>query len=202
MSLRPEVIVFDLGKVLLDFDYGITARQLAPFCREPERVISAAINQTELLFRYERGELDTAAFFDEFRRATGYQGSFAQFRQAFGGIFSPIPAMVDWWRKLAAKGYRTWIFSNTNELAIEHIRQTFPFFSGFEGHVLSYEVRCMKPDSRIYEALEQRTGCRGEAILYLDDRQENVSAGLARGWAARCHENPDRTIGELGFLLA
>jgi hypothetical protein len=29
--------------------------------------------------------------------------------------------------------------------------------------------------------------------LYLDDREENVAAGLARGWRAILHETPEKT---------
>jgi FMN phosphatase YigB (HAD superfamily) len=61
----------------------------------------------------------------------------------------------------------------------------------------------MKPDARIYEVAERGTGRRGADILYLDDRPENVAAGLARGWRAVLHERPEKTrtiIENLGLL--
>jgi HAD superfamily hydrolase (TIGR01509 family) len=58
----------------------------------------------------------------------------------------------------------------------------------------------MKPDARIYEVVERQTGQRGAAILYLDDRAENVAGGAARGWQALLHERPERTLTALRNL--
>ena len=52
----------------------------------------------------------------------------------------------------------------------------------------------MKPEEKIYAAVERATGHAGEAIVYLDDRAENVQGGLARGWRALLHETPEKTI--------
>jgi HAD superfamily hydrolase (TIGR01509 family) len=97
----------------------------------------------------------------------------------------------------------TYIFSNTNELAIHHIRRNFPFFANFDGYILSYEHGAMKPGAKLYEVVERTSGHRGAEILYLDDRPENVEAGAARGWQAILQENPDKTraaIAALGLL--
>ncbi|GIT13094.1 MAG: hypothetical protein CM1200mP34_5000 [Verrucomicrobiales bacterium] len=58
----------------------------------------------------------------------------------------------------------------------------FPFYSLFDHYVLSYEEGGMKPDEPIYDAVEQRTGESGAAILYIDDRAENIETGKGRGW--------------------
>jgi len=51
----------------------------------------------------------------------------------------------------------------------------------------------MKPDPAIYEVVEGVTGSRGGEILYIDDRPENIEAGLRRGWHAVLHEHPEKT---------
>ena len=56
----------------------------------------------------------------------------------------------------------------------------------------------MKPDPKIYEALEKLTGRRGAEILYIDDRPENVAGGAARGWQTILHETPEETRAALG----
>jgi HAD superfamily hydrolase (TIGR01509 family) len=61
----------------------------------------------------------------------------------------------------------------------------------------------MKPDAKIYEALEKMAGKRGPDVLYLDDRLENVSAGAARGWQVILQETPEKTLAaiqKLGLL--
>jgi HAD superfamily hydrolase (TIGR01509 family) len=88
-------------------------------------------------------------------------------------------------------------------LAVQHISRNFPFYTNFDGYVLSYQHGALKPDARLYEVAEHLSGRRGAEILYLDDRPENVAAGAARGWQIILHENPERsraTIEKLGLL--
>ena len=94
-------------------------------------------------------------------------------------------------------GFQTWIFSNTNELAVQHIRTKYPFFANFDGYVLSYEQKSMKPDSGIYDVVEKMTGCRSAEILYIDDRLENIEAGAARGWRVILQETPEKTLAQV-----
>jgi HAD superfamily hydrolase (TIGR01509 family) len=138
--------------------------------------------------------LDRRQFFEEVRVATGFQGTIEEFAQFFADIFSPIDEMVAMHARLRAAGVPTFIFSNTNDLAIEHIRRNFPFFAQFNDYVLSYEHRAMKPDAKLYEVVERVTGRFGEQILYLDDRIENIEAGRARGWRVIHHQTPVATM--------
>ena len=86
---------------------------------------------------------------------------------------------------------------------MEHIRRNFPFFSNFTGYILSYEVGAMKPDAKIYEDLEKMAGKVGADVLYLDDRQENVDGGAARGWQVILQTDPQKSravMEQLGLL--
>lgn len=193
----PRAIVFDLGKVLVDFDYGITVRRLHARCRLSEAELRRLIDQSPLLYQFETGLLTATEFFAAVREATGYQGDFAEFCDCFSDIFAPIDAMIDLHARLREQGLPTYIFSNTNELAVRHIHGRYPFFRTFTRHVLSYEHKSMKPDARLYEVVEEFTGHCGTDLLYLDDRAENIAAGHARGWQALLHETPQATIATL-----
>ena len=111
----------------------------------------------------------------------------------FANIFLPIAPMIGLHEDLRQRGFQTYIFSNTNDIAIEHIRHNFPFFKNFDGYIFSYEVKSMKPDSKIYEAMEKLCGKRGAEIIYIDDRPENIEAGSSRGWHAILQETPEKT---------
>ena len=115
----------------------------------------------------------------------------------------PIEPMVELQATLRGQGTPTYIFSNTNDLAVGHIRQSFPFFSNFDGYIFSYEHGAMKPQPKLYEVVERDCGYRKGDILYLDDRPENVEAGAARGWQVILHESAEKTreaISKLGLL--
>jgi FMN phosphatase YigB (HAD superfamily) len=200
---KPSVVVFDLGKVLVDFDYTIAAKKIAAKGTLLAEKIYEFIALSPLLFKYETGLITREEFFGAVCEATGYCGDIEEFGGFFADIFTPIDPMVELHSALRKAGIPTYIFSNTNDLAVSHIRKNFPFFNNFDGYILSYEVGAMKPDAKIYEALETMAGKRGPDVLYLDDRLENVSAGAARGWQVILQETPEKTLAairKLGLL--
>ena len=199
---RPKAVVFDLGKVLLDFDYGKVVRGMREHCSLTEPEIHALINQSGLLFRYETGLISTGEFFEEVKRASKFCREFAVFEPLFADIFSPIPEMIALNERLRAQGIPTYIFSNTNEIAIKHIRAEYPFFANFTGYIYSYEQRSMKPHPAIYEAVEKQTGYRGADLLYIDDRAENIAHGAERGWQTIHHHDPSETIARVQSLFS
>ena len=189
----PKAVVFDLGKVLLDFDYGIAIGRIQKQCRLSRLELNRLIDQSPLLHRYETNLLSTAQFFAEVRNASGLSASLEEFREMFADIFTAIDPMVQLHADLRAQGTPTYIFSNTNEIAVHHIRARFPFFHQFDGYVLSYEHDVMKPDPALYEVVERATKACGPDLLYIDDRPENIAVGRARGWSTILHETPTAT---------
>lgn len=198
--MKVRAVVFDLGKVLVDFDYGLAARKLALQATATTDEVRAIIDQSPLLFRYESAQMTTPEFFDEVRRQIGFRGRFEEFAAAFADIFTEMPEMIALHAELRARAVPTYILSNTNGIAISHIRHRFPFFAHFTGYVLSYEQNALKPHRKIYEITEQRTGCRGAEILFLDDRAENVEAASQLGWQTICHRSAEETIGQVRAL--
>jgi FMN phosphatase YigB (HAD superfamily) len=187
------VVVFDLGKVLVDFDYSIAARRIAACCAKPPADLHAFLGSSPLLFQYETGAMTRQDFFAAMQSATGFLGNLEEFGKFFADIFTAIPSMIELHAELRQRGILTYIFSNTNDLAIEHIRRNFPFFKNFDGYILSYEVKAMKPAASIYAALEKLADRRGAEIIYIDDRPENIAGGAARGWRTILHETPEKT---------
>jgi len=102
--------------------------------------------------------------------------------------------MIEIHRQMRAQGTPTFILSNTNDIAIGHIRRRFPFFANFDGYVFSYEHGCLKPDPKLYEVLEGLARAKGPEILFLDDKEENLVTGAARGWHVIHHQSTEATL--------
>lgn len=98
-----------------------------------------------------------------------------------------LPGMADAVRDAIRRGWRFIYFSNTSELHMAHFLRTNDFCHLITGAVFSYEAGSMKPDAGIYERFE---ALYGVPDVYFDDRQENVDAGLARGWNAVTFHSP------------
>jgi glucose-1-phosphatase len=196
------VVVFDLGKVLVDFDYSIAARRVAARSAKTIERLDQFLSGSPFLVQFESGELSPRQFFAQVQKVTGFNGDIDEFAGYFADIFDPMPEMVELHAGLRQKKIPTYIFSNTNEIAVGHIRRKYPFFSGFDGYILSYEIGAMKPHAKIYEALETMAGRSGPDIFYIDDRAENVEAGASRGWQIVLHESPQKTRAALEKFLA
>jgi putative hydrolase of the HAD superfamily len=191
--MNSPVVVFDLGKVLVDFDYSIAVSRIAGRSKLSPPGVEQFFFHSPLLVDYECGRLTRQDFFEHARQATGFRGTIGEFGDFFADIFTEISQMIELHAALRRQNIPTYIFSNTNDLAVEHIRRNFPFFRNFDGYIYSYEVGAMKPNAMIYEALEKLAGRQGVEIIYLDDRPENVAGGSARGWQAILHESPEKS---------
>ena len=201
--ILPKAVIFDLGKVLVDFDYRIAAQRIAARGTMTLGEIALYINQSSLFIDYESGRVTTEQFYQEVRKVTGFQGDLAEFGDCFADIFTAMEPMVQLQATLRQQGLAAYVFSNTNELAAEHIRRNFPFYANFDGYILSFEHGAMKPDAQLYEVVERLSGRRGADLLYLDDRPENIAAGAARGWQVILQETPEKSrdaVQKLGLL--
>lgn len=192
-----QIVVFDLGNVLVDVVHARASEALSKFCPAGPRLLEETIITSPLLHRIERGEIEAESFFRELAAHASCSAPPETLRAAFCDIFVPVPEMIAVNARLRAQGTRTYLFSNTSVLHFEYVKRNHAFMSEFDGYFLSYEIRCMKPDEPIYAAVERGTGLTGSAIVYIDDREENVEAAARRGWRAIHHISPAATVERL-----
>lgn len=174
--MKPEAFIFDIGNVLLDFDFGRATRALA----EAGAAMPALLKLEEIAGRYERGALSNGEFLAEMSRALGGGVSEARLAEAWQNIFSPNEPMWRVVEKLHGR-YPLYLLSNTNGLHLEHMRANYPIFGRFEDGVYSHEVGLMKPEAEIFAEAVRRFGVLPEATVYIDDIEANVAAGCAAG---------------------
>src|ERR1035437_10272729 len=62
-NISPVIVVFDLGKVLVDFDYRIAARKIASRGTVSPTAVQEFIDHSPLLVRYETGRMTRQEFF-------------------------------------------------------------------------------------------------------------------------------------------
>ena len=192
--MKPRAVVFDLGKVLLHFDWMRAAQKLATRSKVPAHTMLKTLDYTHTVIQYELGAITSQQFFEHAREAIGFTGTFDEFAPMFADIFSEIPEIISVHAELRQRGVPTFIFSNTNELAANHVRANYPFFAHFTGYVFSFEHGAMKPDAKLYEVVERLSGCRGAELLYIDDLPKNIEAGRTRGWQVILQEHPEKTV--------
>jgi putative hydrolase of the HAD superfamily len=171
--------LYDIGRVLLDFDFESSLSRLLPTdCDDPRARLEKLLQRKD---EFEAGKVGPDAYIEWALGVMGSDASADQFRSAWRNIFTPNEPMWKCVRELAAKGHRLILFSNTNSIHCPWIFENYPEFSLFEGAVLSYEVGSIKPDAGIYTHALEAHGLEPASTLYIDDLPENIATGRAHG---------------------
>lgn len=163
-----KAVIFDLGRVLVHFDFKRGYRALEGLCPYAAAEIPKRIGPTGLVERFETGLIEPADFVTELSRALDLRVDYAEFCRIWSCIFTDTLVPESLLEGLAAR-YRLLLLSNTNAIHFEMVRDTYPLLRHFHHLVLSYEVKAMKPHPRIFREAVARAGCRPEECFYTDD---------------------------------
>lgn len=175
MKRSERLVALDIGEVCISVRPGAIVKALGPLGG-----ILHYAEMKELAERLETGKTDPDTCIGEFRRFTGNRFSSDEVRAIWNAMLGPsLPGMAETVRDAVRAGWRFIYFSNTSKIHMDHFFRTNDFCHLVTGAVFSYETGFAKPDARIYEAFESQYGI---PALYFDDRQENIDAGLRRGW--------------------
>jgi len=129
--------------------------------------------------------------------------------QALGGLYRPdeLARIHESWLQGEYEGLATLVreihdrgeplttgcLSNTNRRhweIMEGDAERFPAFHQLRHRHASFQLGAMKPDAAIFRLAEEKTGRRGDGVLFFDDVEENVAGARQWGWRA---ERIDRT---------
>jgi putative hydrolase of the HAD superfamily len=176
-----KAILFDLGRVLVHFDFGIGYAALEKSCKYRAAEIPKRLARTGLVERFESGQVPPREFFAQFCATLELDMEFERFREIWSSIFTHQILPEEMIEGLARR-YRLVLLSNTNALHFEMIREWYPhLLRHFSALILSHEVGAMKPRTEIFEAAIAAAGCRAEECFYTDDIVAYVEAARARG---------------------
>lgn len=183
---RPQFVYLDLGNVIAFFDRERAIRRMATLAGITPEATHAAVFESGLQARLERGEIDWPAFHDAFGRMTGSTSDPASLADAASDMFTLNVAMLPVIAAIERSGCRTGILSNTCGPHWEHLLgKRYAVLPGrFSVIVLSHEVGSLKPDRAIYETAARMAGVPPEQIFFTDDVPEHVEAAREAGWDA------------------
>ncbi len=175
-----KALIFDLGKVLVHFDFKRAYGQMASVCPHDPATIPRMLAGTGLAERFESGLLEPLEFYAELTKLLDFDVDFDRFCEIFGCIFAETLVPESLIEGLAAR-YRLVLLSNTNAIHFELVRRKYPILRHFHELVLSHEVKALKPQPEIYRAAIEKAGCRPEECFYTDDIAEFVEGGRRMG---------------------
>jgi glucose-1-phosphatase len=191
-----KAVIFDLGRVLVNFDFQRGYRALEGLCPYPAAEIPVRIHSTGLVRRFETGLIGPRDFYAQFSEQLGLTIDYSRFCEIWSSIFTEALLPESLLESLAAR-YRLVLLSNTNPIHFEMIRATYPHLRHFHRLVLSHEVKAMKPQPEIYRAAIDAAQCRPEECFFTDDILEYVEGARQMGIDAVQFESREQIEREL-----
>lgn len=180
-STQIKNIVFDIGQVLLKYDWHSYLASLYT----DEKIIDILGNAIFLSDDWEKGDegiVTPEGWVDLFvENAPAYENEIRKVCKDLGGVVFPFPhtrSLIDYFKE---KGYHIYYLSNYSEKLRTDSMEDLKILEGFDGGVFSCDVKCLKPEEKIYKILLDRYHLIPQETLFFDDRPENIEAARRLG---------------------
>ncbi|MGG7144153.1 HAD family hydrolase [Clostridium nigeriense] len=182
-------IIFDLGNVLLSFNPIEYLKN--KISEEKIEDVYKAIFQSEEWVMLDRGTItEKDAINNIIRRNATYRDDINLVFKDWCDILKPIEETVEVLQSLKENGYNIYYLSNFHELAFREVTTKNKFFKLFDGGVVSYAEKLIKPEEDIYKLILKRYNLNPEETIFIDDTQVNVDGASKLGIKAIFLENP------------
>ncbi len=181
-----EVILYDLGNVILPFNPYPIAEKLARFSchqefQDPHPIFSYLFDfEKGAINGYETGKVSSLQFFQSLKEFLQLSLSFEAFVPIWNEIFIEDPEVSETIR-FQKRGWRLGLLSNTNPLHFDYILSKFPIVRAFDRWILSHEVGFKKPAIEIFQKAMEWAGTEPRRILFIDDLRKNVDVAISLG---------------------
>jgi FMN phosphatase YigB (HAD superfamily) len=192
-----KTVIFDLGKVIVPFDFTRGYRAMEPLCGYPASEIPKRIASTDLVTRFESGQVEPEDFVAQLCKQLELPLDFKQFCDLWTCIFLPDPLLPDSLFEGLRKRYRVLLLSNTNAIHFGMLQRTHTFFQHFDDLVLSHKVGALKPSPVIYREAIARAQCLPQECFFTDDIPEYVEGAKRAGIDAVQFSNREQLEKEL-----
>jgi len=196
-----DTVVFDLGKVLLDWSPRYFYEPL--FAGDEARLdhfLDHVVNG-EWIVQMDAGKPADQAIAEHQRSHPEYAAQIAVWKEGWSTMLrGEIPGTVEILAELRSRGVRLYALTNFSTETFPVARRRFAFLDWFEHVVVSGELGLVKPDPRIYAHAIERCRLDPPRTVFIDDMPANVEVGRASGLHALHFTGPEKLRAELVAL--
>ncbi|HSW06330.1 HAD-IA family hydrolase [Aquabacterium sp.] len=201
---KPQALLFDLGGVLVDIDFGRALSAWAPHSSLSIDGLRQAFKFDLPYEQHERGEITAAAYFDHLASMLKLSATHAEISNGWNSIFVGELTQT----RLIVEAMRALLpchaFTNTNATHMAAWTRLFPgVVQAFDRIFASHEMGLRKPERAAFDHITRAIGVAAGDILFFDDLLENVNAASEAGLQAVHVRSPaDVTQALRAFHLA
>lgn len=181
-------IIFDLGGVLLNIDYGLTEMAFIQLGVHNFSDIYSQLKQTSLFDDFEVGKITAQEFINELKLQTGINTPDEEVISAWNAMLLDLPLRRLQILEQLRRHYDLLLLSNTNEIheqafnkIIYHAHGVRHIGEFFDRTYLSHRIGMRKPDSEVFERILAENGLQKEHTLFIDDSPQHIKGAEGVG---------------------
>lgn len=166
-------VIFDLGNVLLNFNPKEYLKNKISD-EKIDEVYKAIFNSEEWVM-LDRGTIsEKEAIKNIVNRNIDYGDEITLAFKDWYDLLTPIEETVEVLNDLKENGYDTYYLSNFHKLAFAEVTKKNKFFELFNGGVVSYAEKLIKPEEDIYKLILDRYKLNPSETIFVDDMDLNI----------------------------
>ena len=166
-------IIFDIGKVLIDFDFEEFVRRYVD-SDKADRVTKAMWGNPDWI-ELDRGVLPVEDVLQKFiAQAPDCEWEIRRVFSQLGNIPQLKDTTIPMIRELKKRGHRVFFLSNFFEFLLHAAPEALRFTRETDGGIFSCNEKIVKPDPAIYELICERYCIEKENAVFIDDSPKNV----------------------------
>ena len=179
--VQPQAVILDIGNVLTRWaPEAFYDRVLGA---DRRRALFAAVDLTGMNASIDDGAPFRATVHAMADRHPDWAAEIRMWHDRWDELAGPrIDGSIALQRALRVRGVPVFALSNIGHDVFHDAAARIDFFADFDRTYISGTLGVSKPDPRIYEIVEHDSGLPGAALLFTDDRAENITAAAHRGW--------------------
>ncbi len=197
---KITTIVFDIGNVLAQFRWKEYLQECGYSPEMIERIGKATV-QSGYWDEWDRGEREEEELIEEsIARDPGIKQEILSFFRSFDQVVREYPYSTKLVKDLKENGYQVYLLSNYSKKHFTLSKPTFTFINYVDGGIISYEVKAIKPEPKIYQTLIDQYDISPREAVFLDDLERNLEGAKPFGFHTIQVVDYEQTIAELRKL--
>ena len=187
--MKTEAVVFDIGNVLIEW--------------QPERFYDRVIGETRRKELFDTVDLHAMndlvdlggpfreVIYDTAEKHPEFSAEIRMWHDQWIELASPaIDHSVRLLRALRRRGTQVFALSNFGVGSFAYAKTQYDFLSEFDRRYISGHMKVIKPDPEIFRMVEEDCGVVPQALLFADDRADNIEEAHRRGWKTHLFAGP------------
>lgn len=193
-------IIFDFGKVLVEFDPHRLYDPVFGGDWEKAEWFHHNITTPDFYDRIDRGDDFAQCIRDMQALHPEYAKEIALYDTNYHDMVGDAkPEMMGLLTELKERGYGLYGLTNWS-YKVYAVMERLPIFRLLDGSVISSEEHLIKPDVRIYQRVLEKFHLQPSDCIFVDDKQKNVDAAKACGMQGLVFTNADQLRSDLKQL--